>query len=322
MLKKSTIIGCGSFLPPKIITNQELSKSLETSDEWIISRSGIAQRHIAEPNVVTSDLGAAAALNALNHAGRSPDEIDLIIVATTTPDRTFPATAAYIQNKIGAKVGGAAFDVQAVCSGFVYALSTASALVEKGQAKTALVIGAELMSRIIDWEDRTTAVLFGDGAGAVIVEQCDSKSESYIIDHHLACDGAQSELLYVDGGPAYNQQVGHLRMKGKEVFRHAVENISHTVETLLKRNNLSVGDIDWFVPHQANERIIKAVAQRIGMPEEKTVITVTHHANTSAASIPLAFDMAVKDGRIQKGQLVMTEAMGGGFTWGGNLFRY
>ncbi len=322
MFKKSTIIGCGSFLPPKILTNHELSKSLVTSDEWIMSRSGIAQRHIAEPHVLTSDLGAAAALSALSHAGRSPDEIDLIIVATTTPDRTFPATAAYIQHKIGAKVGGAAFDVQAVCSGFVYALSTACALVETGQARTALVIGAELMSRIIDWEDRATAVLFGDGAGAVVIEQCDSKSASHIIDHHLACDGAQSELLCVDGGPAYNQKVGHLRMKGKEVFRHAVENISHTVETLLKRNGMNIDDIDWFVPHQANVRIIKAVAQRIGMPEEKTVITVSHHANTSSASIPLAFDMAVKDGRIQKGQLVMTEAMGGGFTWGGNLFRF
>jgi len=322
MLKKSSVIGCGSYLPSKIVSNQDLAKFVDTSDEWIKTRSGISQRHIAADDIVTSDLGEVAARRALEHAERSPADIDLIIVATTTPDRTFPATAAYIQHKLGARRGGAAFDVQAVCSGFVYALSAASALIATGQAKTALVIGAETMSRILDWNDRATSVLFGDGAGAVVLEATDDHCASYIIDHHMACDGAQADLLYVDGGPSFNRQVGHLRMKGKEVFRYAVENISHTVKTLLSRNNLSVRDIDWFVPHQANERIIKAVAQRIGMPPEKTVISVAKHANTSAASIPLAFDLAVKDGRIKKGQLVMTEAMGGGLTWGGNLFRY
>lgn len=321
MLTQAKIIGTGYYLPERIVANSELSEKLETSDAWISERTGIHQRHIAADGELTSDLGAAAARQALANAGLGADQIDLIIVATTTPDHTFPATAAYIQAKLGVPAGATAFDVQAVCSGFVYALSIGSAMIAAGQARTALIIGAEIMTRILDWSDRTTAVLFGDGAGCVVLQSAPAGTQAGIIDHHLACDGSKADLLYVDGGPAFDQRVGHLRMHGREVFRNAVENISSTVTTLLERNDLTISDVDWFVPHQANKRIISAVAQKIGLPEEKTIVTVSEHANTSAASIPLALAQAVAVGKIKPGDLIMTEAMGGGFTWGGNLFR-
>jgi 3-oxoacyl-[acyl-carrier-protein] synthase-3 len=321
MNKKAAITGIGHYLPRHVETNDALAVKLQTSDDWITERTGIKQRHIAADGELTSDLAAAAARQALQDAGRDVDDIDLIIVATTTPDHTFPSTASYTQAKLGVRAGVPAFDVQAVCSGFVYALSVGSAMIASGQAQKALVIGAEIMTRILDWEDRTTAVLFGDGAGCVVLEAVDNDDPRGVIDNHIACDGAKADLLYVDGGPALDQRVGFLRMKGREVFRHAVDNISDTVRQLLERNQLSVSDIDWFVPHQANKRIIDAVANRIGLPAAKTVITVDQHANTSAASIPLALSFAVQDGRIKQGDLIMTEAMGGGFTWGGNLFR-
>ena len=313
------IAGIGGYLPSKVTTNDALAKILNTSDAWISSRSGILQRHIAANDELTSDLGAAAARSALSDAGLTVDQIDCIIVATTTPDRTFPATAAYIQHKISARAGIPAFDVQAVCSGFVYALTIAQSMVASGAASCVLVIGAETMSRIINWQDRSTAVLFGDGAGAVIV--CASDEDQFI-GHHLACDGAQADLLCVDGGVSYNHEVGYLTMQGKEVFRHAIENIAETICTLLSSSGLKIADIDWFVPHQANARIIQAVGQKVGLPDEKVVLTVSEHANTSAASIPLALWTARQDGRLKRGQIVMTEAMGGGFTWGGNLFRF
>ena len=321
MKTKAAITGVGHYLPQNIETNDALALKLQTSDEWITERTGIKQRYIASEGELTSDLAVAAAQNALRNAGRTAADIDLIIVATTTPDHTFPATAAYVQAKLGAPAGAPAFDVQAVCSGFVYALTVGSAMIASGQARAALVIGAEIMTRILDWEDRTTAVLFGDGAGCVVLEAVAEDDPRGVIDNHIACDGSKADILYVDGGPAFDQRVGHLRMKGREVFRHAVDNISDTVKQLLERNHLTVNDIDWFVPHQANKRIIDAVASRIKLPPEKTVITVDQHANTSAASIPLALSCAVADGRITSGDLVMTEAMGGGLTWGGNLFR-
>ncbi len=313
------IAGIGGYLPSNVTTNDALAKILNTSDAWISSRSGILQRHIAANDELTSDLGAAAARSALSDAGLTVDQIDCIIVATTTPDRTFPATAAYIQHKIAARAGIPAFDVQAVCSGFVYALAIAQSMVASGAASCVLVIGAETMSRIINWQDRSTAVLFGDGAGAMIV--CASDEDQFI-GHHLACDGAQADLLCVDGGVSYNHEVGHLTMQGKEVFRHAIENIAETICALLSSSGLTIADIDWFVPHQANARIIKAVGQKVGLPDEKVVLTVAEHANTSAASIPLALWTARQDGRLKRGQIVMTEAMGGGLTWGGNLFRF
>lgn len=319
-LMGARMTGVGGYLPPKIVTNHALAESLETSDDWIQSRSGIRQRRIADETELTSDLGTVAARVAMRDAGIEADQVDCVIVATTTPDRTFPATAAYVQHKLGLRGGIPAFDVQAVCSGFVYALSLASAMISSRQARCILVIGAETMSRLINWEDRGTAVLFGDGAGAVVVEA--SPDENYILGHHLACDGVHADLLCVDGGVSFNREVGHLTMQGKEVFRHAVENISDTISHLLAANQLSVDDIDWFVPHQANARIIKAVGQKVGLPDDKIVLTVSEHANTSAASIPLALWTAKNDGRIRPGHLVMTEAMGGGFTWGGNLFKF
>jgi len=321
---KTSVLATGSALASKLVKNEDLEGSLDTSDTWIRERSGIEQRFIAEVGELTSDLATRAAKDALKSAGLDPQDVDLIIVATTTPDRTFPSTAAYVQAKLGISTNCAAFDIQAVCSGFVYALSVGDAMVKTGQYENALIIGAETMSRILDWTDRTTAVLFGDGAGAFVLGARSevASGDSDLLDHLLACDGSKSELLSVDGGPSFNQSVGHLRMNGREVFRHAVGNMSHTILTVLERNNLTIDDVDWFVPHQANLRIIKAVAERVGLPIEKTVITVGGHANTSAASIPLAMHEAVADGRIQRGHLIMTEAMGGGFTWGGNLIRW
>ncbi len=320
---RARISGIGSYLPEHQISNDDLAKNLDTSDEWITVRTGIRARHQAAEGQLTSDLGLAAATRAIADAGCQTRDIDLIVVATTTPDLTFPATAALIQHKLGIS-HGAAFDVQAVCSGFVYGLSITAAMVEGGQAHRALLIGAETMTRLLDWEDRDTAVLFGDGAGAVVVEAQTAEGDDapHVLCSYLRSDGAYADLLHVDGGPSLNGQTGHLRMQGREVYRHAVGNIADAIEVLLKRARLEVDDIDWFVPHQANYRIIEAVARRIGLPLEKTVVTIDQHANTSSASIPLALDQAVRDGRVKNGDLVMLEAMGGGLTWGANLVRW
>ena len=323
MVTKAKITGIGSYLPQRIISNDELSKTMDTSDEWIVQRSGIQMRHQAAEGEFTSDLGVQAAQKALQHAGLTIEQIDLIVVATTTPDLTFPATAALIQKKLG-MTHGAAFDVQAVCSGFVYGLSVTSAMIECGQAKNALLIGAETMTRLLNWQDRTTAVLFGDGAGAIVMSQCEitGPDQSHVLGSYLRSDGTLSDILYVDGGPSTTGTTGHLIMEGREVYRHAVGNISDAIESLLASSGYQVADIDWFVPHQANRRIIEGVAKKIGLPPEKTVITVDKHANTSSASIPLALDLAVCDGRIKSGDLVMLEAMGGGLSWGSNLIRW
>ena len=318
--RKATITGLGSYLPDEIVSNDDLSQILDTSDEWIRSRSGIAQRHRAAEGEATSDLAVAAAKQTLADAGCSPNDVDMIIVATTTPDKTFPATAALVQQKLGISQG-AAFDVQAVCSGFVYGMSVGSAMIEAGQASCVLLIGADCMTRILDWEDRATAVLFGDGAGAVIMQATDADAP-HIIDSYLRSDGMLTDLLHVDGGVSSTGTVGHLRMQGREVYRHAVGNIAEAIETLLHRNALSIDDIDWFVPHQANARIIHGVADRIGLPREKTIVTIDRHANTSAASIPLALDSHAKTGQLKRGDLVMLEAMGGGLTWGANLLQW
>lgn len=325
MLRKAKISGIGAYLPQTIITNDALAARMDTSDEWIRTRSGIEQRHQAAPDELTSDLALAAAQAAMRDAGTTVDDIDLIICATTTPDQTFPATAAYVQQKLG-MAHGAAFDVQAVCSGFVYGLSVASAMVETGQARRALLIGAETMTRLLDWEDRATAVLFGDGGGAVVLEaveiEADDTHASHVIGSYLRSDGALADLLYVDGGASSSGTTGYLRMQGREVYRHAVGKISDAIETLLQTHELTIADIDWFVPHQANKRIIDGVAKRIGLPAEKTVVTVQRHANTSAASIPLALHDLISSGRAKKGDLIMLEAMGGGLTWGANLIRW
>ena len=318
--RKATITGLGSYLPDEIVSNDDLSQILDTSDEWIRSRSGIVQRHRAAEGEATSDLAVAAAKQALADAGCSPNDVDMIIVATTTPDKTFPATAALVQQKLGIS-HGAAFDVQAVCSGFVYGMSVGSAMIEAGQATCVLLIGADCMTRILDWEDRATSVLFGDGAGAVIMQATDADAP-HIIDSYLRSDGMLTDLLHVDGGVSSTGTVGHLRMQGREVYRYAVGNIAEAIETLLHRNALSIDDIDWFVPHQANARIIHGVADRIGLPREKTIVTIDRHANTSAASIPLALDSHAKTGQLKRGDLVMLEAMGGGLTWGANLLQW
>ncbi len=322
-MRKAIIKGIGAYLPKHSLTNDGLSQQLDTSDAWIMARTGIKQRHIAAKDELTSDLGTKAAQAALEYAGYDIAAIDLIIAATTTPDRTFPSTAAYIQAKLGS-AHGAAFDMQAVCSGYVYALATASAMLESGQAQNALIIGCETMSRIVDWEDRATAVLFGDGAAAMILaaEDITDISQPHMIAHHLRCDGNLADLLYVDGGVSSTARAGYIRMQGQEIFRRAVTHISSSITQLLHQSNNTIDDIDWFVPHQANFRIIDAVARKIGLPEEKTIITVQDHANTSAASIPLALEHAVKSGRIKPGDLIMTEALGGGLTWGANLFRW
>ena len=320
---RSAITGVGSYLPEKIVTNDDLSKFVDTSDEWIVERTGIRQRHQAAEDQPTSNLAVEAALKALADAGRAVSDVDMIIVATTTPDSTFPATAAIVQAKLGAPVG-IAFDVQAVCSGFVYALSVADGFVARGLSKCALVIGAEEMTRLMDWTDRTTCVLFGDGAGAVVVEPREgqgTKADQGILGFALRADGSKKDLLYVDGGPATTGTVGHLRMLGNQVFRHAVVNIAEAITLACEAADLEIADVDWFVPHQANQRIIKGVGDRLGLDEDKVVLTVAQHANTSAASIPLALDAAIRDGRIKRGDVVLLEAMGGGLTWGACAFR-
>jgi 3-oxoacyl-[acyl-carrier-protein] synthase-3 len=318
------VIGCGAFLPSKVLTNHDLARMVDTSDEWITERTGIKQRHIAADGEKTSDLGLAAAKRALESAGAEASSVDLIVLATSTPDNTFPATAVTIQAGLGI-TEGFAFDVQAVCSGFVYALATADNFLRAGQGKRALVIGAETFSRILDWEDRGTCVLFGDGAGAVLLEAHevnDPLRERGIIGSILRSDGRHKDKLYVDGGPSSTQTVGHLRMQGKEVFRFAVNAIAGVIEETLLAHKLTPRDVDWFVPHQANKRILDGTAKKLGIPPEKVVITLDKHGNTSAASVPLALATAVEDGRIKRGNLVLVEAMGGGFTWGANLIRW
>ena len=320
---RSAVTGVGSYLPENIVTNDDLAKFVDTSDEWIVERTGIRQRHKAADDQPTSDLATQAALGALKAAGRSPADIDLIVVATTTPDMTFPSVASIVQRKLGAPVCNA-FDVQAVCSGFVYALSVADGFVARGLARCALVIGAEEMTRLMDWTDRSTCVLFGDGAGAVVLEPVEGQgtpADRGVLGFALRCDGNKTDLLYVDGGPASTGTVGHLRMAGNQVFRHAVINIAEAVTAACQAANIQISDVDWFVPHQANQRIIKGVGDRLGLDEHKVILTVADHANTSAASIPLALDVAVKDGRIKPGDLVLMEAMGGGLTWGAVALR-
>ncbi|MEP3421934.1 MAG: beta-ketoacyl-ACP synthase III [Erythrobacter sp.] len=321
----SRILGSGSALPERIVPNAELAAQIDTSDEWIVERTGIRQRYIAGEGETTASLAIKAAQAALNDAGLTASDIGLIIVATATPDNTFPATATKVQNALGCN-GGVAFDVAAVCSGFLYALTTADSLLTTGMAKHALVIGAETFSRILDWEDRTTCVLFGDGAGAIVMEAADGANPAHeggpgVLASRLHADGANHDLLFVDGGPSTTQTVGHLRMKGREVFRHAVVNLSSVLNEVIEDAGVSAQDIDWVVPHQANARILDATAKKLGIPPEKVVVTVDQHANTSAASVPLAFDVARRDGRIKPGDLVMFEAMGGGFTWGASLVR-
>ena len=318
---RSVLCGTGSALPKTCVTNAELEERVDTSDAWIQERTGIKQRYLAGEGETTATLATEAALNALTAAGLAAADIGLIIVATATPDNTFPATATKVQEALGCN-GGIAFDMQAVCSGFLYALTTADALLKTGAAKRALVIGAETFSRILDWEDRTTCVLFGDGAGAVVLEAQETEEEMRgIIASKLHADGAHHDLLYVDGGPSTTQTVGKLRMKGREVFRHAVVNLSDVLNEVLGEAGIEGSDIDWIVPHQANQRILDATAKKLGLPPEKVVVTVDRHANTSAASVPLALDVAMRDGRIVKGDLVMLEAMGGGFAWGAALIR-
>ena len=323
----SRIIGTGSHLPERIMTNDELSKMVDTTDEWITDRTGIRERRIAKEGESTSVLAFQAAENALEAANIKADDIDLVIVATTTPDNTFPSTATKVQAMLGMD-HGAAFDVQAVCSGFIYALSVADNAIRAGQAKHILVIGAEVFSRIIDWTDRSTCVLFGDGAGAVVLQAQESNEPPTSVDRHgvlsshLHSDGKLREILYVDGGPGSTATTGHVRMLGRELFRHAVNNLAAVAEEALAANGLTHEDIDWLVPHQANKRILDGTAKKLGLREDQVVITVDRHANTSAASIPLALDEAVRDGRIQSGQLVLMEAMGGGLTWGASLVRW
>lgn len=321
---RTVIRGIGSYLPAKILTNADLAAMVDTSDEWIVQRTGIRERRIAAEGETTVDMATAAARDALSDAELSPADIDLIVLATSTPDNTFPASAVAVQQNLGMH-HGAAFDLQAVCTGFVYALATADAMMRVGQAKRALVIGSETFSRILDWSDRTTCVLFGDGAGALVVEAeegAGSTADRGVLTSHLRSDGEHKLKLYVDGGPSSTGTVGHLRMEGREVYRHAVGMISDVINAAFDATGTGPDDIDWFVPHQANKRIIDASARKLGISPEKVVTTVARHGNTSAASIPLALHEAVRDGRIQKGHLVMLEAMGGGFTWGAALVRW
>ena len=321
MTLRSVLVGTGSALPVRAVSNAELAKTVDTSDEWIVERTGIRNRYIAGEGETTSTLATEAARKALAAAGLEPADIGLIVVATATPDQTFPATATQVQHALGCN-GGVAFDVAAVCSGFLYALGVADSLLRTGMAQRALVIGAETFSRILDWDDRTTCVLFGDGAGAVVLEARDVADDGPgVLATRLHADGAYNGLLYVDGGPSSTGTVGHVRMKGPEVFRHAVVNLAQVLREVLADQGLTCADIDWVVPHQANQRILDATARKLGLPPEKVIITVDRHANTSAASVPLALDTAVRDGRIKPGDLVMLEAMGGGFTWGASLLR-
>jgi 3-oxoacyl-[acyl-carrier-protein] synthase III len=321
---RSVVLGCGSYLPSRVLSNAELSRMVDTSDEWITQRTGIRERHIAAKGETTADMALAAARAALAAAGVEAQSIDLIVLATSTPDNTFPATAVSVQAGLGL-TQGAAFDLQAVCSGFVFGLATVDGLFKTGVFQRALVIGAETFSRILDWSDRSTCVLFGDGAGAVLLEaqrERGTREDRGILTSHLRSDGRYKSKLYVDGGPSSTQTVGHLRMEGRAVFKHAVAMITDVIEDAFKATGYSAGDIDWFVPHQANKRIIDDTARKLGIAPEKVVMTVDKHGNTSAASIPLALTVAVADGRIKRGNLVMLEAMGGGFTWGSTLLRW
>jgi len=323
-MRRSLITGVGSALPARVMTNDDISKIVDTSDAWIVERTGIRSRHIASDGETTATLGAQAARRALADAGLTAADVDLIIVATSTPDRTFPASATQIQAALGI-TRGAAFDLQAVCSGFVYGLTTADALLRCEQSQCALVIGSETFSRILDWSDRATCVLFGDGAGAAVVqagEGAGTTADRGILASHIRSDGRYADKLYVDGGPSTTKTVGYLRMEGRDVFKHAVVNIASIMEETITGAGLTPADIDWFVPHQANQRILEGTARKLGIPEGKIVITLDRHGNTSAASVPLALDAAVKDGRIKRGDLVLMEAMGGGFTWGAVLVRY
>jgi 3-oxoacyl-[acyl-carrier-protein] synthase-3 len=321
---RSVVLGCGSYLPARRVTNDDLTKIVDTSDEWIVQRTGIRERHIAADGELTSDLGVAAARAALSAAQVDPQSIDLIVLATSTPDNTFPASAVAVQAALGI-TQGAAFDLQAVCSGFVFAMATTDGLLRAGAHKRALVIGAETFSRILDWNDRGTCVLFGDGAGAVVMEaqqQPGTRDDRGVLTSHLRSDGRHKSKLYVDGGPSSTGTVGHLRMEGKDVFRFAVGAITDVIKDVFRDTGYTADDLDWFVPHQANKRIIDGSAHKLGIAPEKVVTTVDLHGNTSAASIPLALDVAVKDGRIKRGDLVLLEAMGGGFTWGAALVRW
>ena len=319
-MRRSVVTGCGAYLPERIVTNDELARRIDTSDEWISKRTGIRQRHIAADGELTSDLALAASRRALEKAGCDGGDIDIIVLATATPDNTFPATATKVQAALG-MTGGAAFDIQAVCTGFIYALAMADNMIRLGQANRALVIGAEVFSRILDWEDRGTCVLFGDGAGAVVLEATEG-GERGILSTHLFSDGRNYNSLFVDGGPGSTGTAGYLRMAGKEVYRHAVVRMAESVDRALEANGLSHHDLDWLVPHQANLRIIESTGRKLELPMEKVIVTVDRQANTSAATIPLALAEACDDGRITKGQLVAMTAMGGGFTWGSALVRW
>ncbi|MDH3595762.1 MAG: ketoacyl-ACP synthase III [Rhodospirillales bacterium] len=321
---RSQVVGCGSYLPLRVMSNDELARTVDTSDEWIRKRTGIRERHLAADGEATSDLGLKAAQAALEQAGLAPDDLDLIVCATATPDETFPATATRIQAGLG-MTRGAAFDVQAVCSGFIYALAVADNFIRCGQARSVLVIGAETFSRILDWEDRGTCVLFGDGAGAVLLCAGEGRGEVAdrgVLSTHVYSDGRHHDALYVDGGPSTTQTTGVVHMDGREVYRHAVVRMAEAIDAALEANDLTPGDIDWLVPHQANLRIIESMGHRLNLPRDRVVVTVDRHANTSAASIPLALCEAVSDGRIRQGDLVLMEAMGGGFTWGSALVRW
>ncbi len=323
MVKRSRILGCGSYLPANVVTNRDLETRVDTSDEWIVQRTGIKSRHIAADGELTSDLAIAAATRALEHAGVDAASIDCIVLATTTPDNTFPATATKVQAALGTK--GFALDIQAVCAGFVYALSIADNFIRAGQATRALVIGAETFSRLLDWKDRTTCVLFGDGAGAVVMEGYDAAgtaADRGVLSTHLHSDGSQYGLLYVDGGPSTTGTAGYVRMNGQDVFRHAVSKLSSVVEEALAANGLEPSAVDWLVPHQANQRIIDGIARKLKLPTDKVVLTVDRHGNTSAASIPLALCEAVHDGRVKRGDLILMEAIGGGLTWGAAMVRW
>lgn len=323
-MRRSVIRGCGSYLPKNVVSNHDIAKRVDTTDEWIVQRTGIRNRHVAAPDEKTSDLATAAAREALASAKFDANTIDAIIVATTTPDNTFPATATKVQANLGITTGFA-MDVQAVCSGFVYALAVADNFIRLGQAKRALVIGAEVFTRLLDWNDRGTCVLFGDGAGAVVLEGVEGKgdkSDQGILSTHLHSDGRHYEMLYTDGGPGSTGTTGHVKMEGQEVFRHAVKNLAEVVDEALAANDLLPEDIDWLVPHQANQRIISSTAKKLNMSEDRVVLTIENHANTSAASIPLALAAAVKAKKIKAGQLVLLDAMGGGFTWAAAVVRW
>ncbi len=324
VLHRAVITGIGAYLPEQVVTNDDLSSRVETSDAWIYARTGIRRRHVARDDELTSDLALAASRIAMSEAGVGADDLDLIVLATTTPDSTFPATATRVQAELGV-TRGAAFDVQAVCSGFIYALSVADNAIKLGQAENALVIGAETFTRLLDWNDRSTCVLFGDGAGAVILTRDDAaigNGDRGVLSTHLHSDGRYYDLLYVDGGPSSTGTTGHVRMLGPEVFKHAVNKLADSVNEALAANGLTAEDVDWFVPHQANKRIIDSTAKKLGISSERIVLTVEEHANTSAASIPLALDAGVKDGRIKKGDLVVLEAIGGGLSWGASVVRW